>query len=169
MSPLWSGPPTSYHQLPGTCTILVVHFLQQLVIHCERENCRKLVYLGELRTHLDSGCKKNSEVKQAITLDQISNQPTHAPPTQVEIATAGVVVRKIMSSQPPGQQHFSLPTGGCVSCWLPIIHAYIIIMTFNPNNSQSHSPKWPSPPLAPVRPARRHSVDEQMNWTSTEV
>lgn len=91
---------------------LVVKFLQQLVIRCEKDNCNKSVYLCELQQHLDSKCTHSSELRQAITVDQIMDQPASVPPTQIEMVAAGHVVRKILhQSQVP----FSLPTGGCVS------------------------------------------------------
>ena len=94
---------------------LTVKLLQQLVVHCEKEGCSKAVHLCDLRAHLASNCRENSDVRHSITLGDILEQPTSAPPTRVEMEAAGHVVRRTMLSQSQGQAHFSLPTGGCVS------------------------------------------------------
>ena len=88
---------------------LVDKLLKQLVLKCNREKCLKAVYLCDLKTHLDSKCTlKSTMVNQSITVDQILEQPTHTPPTQIEMETAGHVVRKMLS-----QSHvFSLPIIG---------------------------------------------------------
>ncbi len=87
---------------------------QQLVVRCDRLTCTKVVYLRDLKSHLDSKCTlhDNSSIKHAITLDQILQQPVNVPPTQIEMETAGHVVRKILAQS---QAPFSLPTGRQVS------------------------------------------------------
>ena len=91
---------------------LVVKFLQQLLVRCDRVECTEAVYLKDLQAHLDSRrCKKRTNVGPVLTPME---QPTSAPPTRAEMETAGLVVRKILQSQPQGQV-ISLPTGGCVS------------------------------------------------------
>ena len=100
---------------------LAVKFLQQLVVRCDREECTEAVHLGDLQAHLDSKCRKTSTTRQAITLEQVMDQSPSVPPTRIEMQAAGLVVRKILHSQPEGQQGvISLPTGGCVSSlWFP--------------------------------------------------
>ena len=97
---------------------LTIKLLKQLVIHCEKKNCNKAVYLKDLEAHLASNCKQNIDVTHSITLDCILKQPTNAPPTQVEMEAAGHVIRRQLlahSQSTQGQAHFRLPTGGCVS------------------------------------------------------
>ena len=89
---------------------LVDKLLQQVIVKCDREKCNKAVHLQDLKVHLDSRCRQNSAtILQSITVDQILQQPPNTPPTQIEMETAGYVIRKILS-QP--QTHFSLPTAG---------------------------------------------------------
>ncbi len=94
---------------------LTVKLLSQLVVRCEKEGCSKAVYLGDLRAHLASNCKQIHDIRPAVTIEQILEQPTSAPPTQLEMEAAGHVVRRKILSQSHSQAPFSLPTGGCVS------------------------------------------------------
>ena len=50
--------------------------ISQLVVHCDKEHCRMVVYLADLRGHLNSKCKHTSNLRHTITLDQILAQTT---------------------------------------------------------------------------------------------
>ena len=78
-------------------TPLTGRLLQKLVIRCDNEQCTKVVYLSVLKSHLDSKCAFVSQLEESVTLDQILQQPTTVPPTQVELEAAGHVVRKILA------------------------------------------------------------------------
>lgn len=98
-------------------TPLIDKLLRRLLVHCDRERCKKIVHLCDLKTHLDSGCTEAiTSVPHSLTIDHILQQPTTAPPTNIEIETAGHVVRKIMSQSP--DTSFSLPTGGHVCMYV---------------------------------------------------
>ena len=92
---------------------ITVKLLQQLVIQCEK-GCNKAVHLCDLRAHLASNCRESSDVSNSLTIGNILERPTSAPPTRVEMEAAGHVMRRTLS-QGQGQTHFSLPTGGYVS------------------------------------------------------
>lgn len=94
---------------------LMVKFLAQLVVKCEKVNCLETVYLSDLQRHMNSNCKHTSDIRQTLTLGQILGRPATSPPTRLELETAGHVVKKILS-QSQAQAPFSLPTGGYVSC-----------------------------------------------------
>ena len=97
----------------STPSPLTLKVLGQLVVRCERNDCNKAVYLKDLLVHLASNCTAETHnIRHSVTLDQILDQSTDAPPTQLEMETAGhVICRKVLQSQSP----FNLPTGGCVS------------------------------------------------------
>ena len=96
---------------------LMDKLLKKLVVRCEREKCMKFIHLSDLKSHLESKCTLYAHsVQHFITLDQVLQQPADIPPTQIEMETAGHVVRKILSQS---QTPFSLPTGGHVSTRSP--------------------------------------------------
>ena len=96
----------------GKPASLTLKFMSQLMIHCDHDSCHGIIYLCDLQRHVESKCTYTSNIRHALTVNQILEQPLSTPPTQAEMDAAGHVVRKLLcqSSRP-----FNLPTGGWVS------------------------------------------------------
>ena len=118
---------------------LLVKILEQLVVTCDREQCKKAVHMKDLCAHLESKCVLHcTDVVQSITVDQILHQPVNTPPTQIEMETAGHVVRKILSQS---SMPFSLPSAGGKSvsaCKEPQINNHHCGFFCFVHTSQSH-------------------------------
>ena len=73
---------------------LVDKLLQRVVV-CDEDKCRKVIYLSDLKAHLESNCAlKSTTLNQSITVDQTLQQPANTPPTRIEMEAAGHVVQK---------------------------------------------------------------------------
>ena len=76
--------------------------------------CGKQVQLQHLRQHIVTGCRELvAESPEALTVQDILQQPLNAPTTSLEKRTAGHLVRKMLLEADTGT--ISLPTGGHVS------------------------------------------------------
>ena len=118
---------------------LVDRLLRQLVVRCDREKCKKVVHLCDLKAHLDSKCVLYATtIRQSITLDHILQQPVDAPPTQIEMETAGHIIRKILAQSPAPA--FNIPSSHHVS--EPFIHpmyAYTSLPTVHPTHQSDQT------------------------------
>ena len=115
------------HESAPTVAADVVYGL--LLLNCT--TCREVVQLGQLNSHLESGCRLSSAPSPSkLTMGQILSRPADAPPTATEQRVATSVVKRLLNTSPSTSASSSaeivnLPTAGQVYTCI-IIHKILI-------------------------------------------
>ena len=100
---------------------VVLKVLGTLLLQCDQPSCTAVVQLQNLKSHLESGCKRKapSYSPSKLTVGQLLSRPLQSPPTTMEQKAATCILKRMMAStsqdHPAGSCVVKMPTAGTVS------------------------------------------------------